>query len=87
MTESMASPSPEVASSLRCVIYLRVSTDGQAERDFTEEGFSLPAQREACLQHIRDQGWTVVDEYIDRDSASKRSEDRPPFKAMLARIL
>lgn len=80
MSESMASPSP------RCVIYLRVSTEEQAQRDFTEEGFSLPAQREACLQHIRDQHWTVVDEYVDRDSASKRSGERPQFKAMLARI-
>ena len=86
MSESMASPSAVAGSPLRCVIYLRVSTDEQAERDFTEEGFSLPAQREACLQHIRDQGWTPVDEYVDRDSASKRSEDRPQFKAMLARI-
>lgn len=80
MSESMASPSP------RCVIYLRVSTEEQAQRDFTEEGFSLPAQREACQQHIRDQHWTLVDEYVDRDSASKRSSDRPQFKAMLARI-
>src|SRR5579859_7261686 len=80
MSESMASPSP------RCVIYLRVSTEEQAQRDFTEEGFSLPAQREACLQHIRDQGWTLLDEYVDRDSASKRSGERPQFKAMLARI-
>ena len=43
MSQSMAAP-------LRCVIYLRVSTEEQAERDFTEEGLSLPAQREACLQ-------------------------------------
>src|ERR1700730_602589 len=86
MTESMASPSAVAGAPRRCLIYLRVSTDDQAERDFTEEGFSLPAQREACVQHIRDQGWTLVDEYVDRDSASKRSEDRPQFKAMLARI-
>jgi Resolvase, N terminal domain len=70
MSQSMAAP-------LRCVIYLRVSTEEQAERDFTEEGLSLPAQREACLQHVRDQGCTVVDEYLDRDSASKRAASRP----------
>jgi DNA invertase Pin-like site-specific DNA recombinase len=81
----MTTPS-EAAPTLRCVVYLRVSTDEQAQRDYTEEGFSLPAQRDGCLQHIRDQGWTVVDEYVDRDSASKRSEERPQFKAMLARI-
>ena len=70
---------------MRCVIYLRVSTARQADRDLTEEGFSLPAQREACVRHIRDQGWQVVDEYSDRGE-SARSADRPQLKAMLARI-
>ena len=82
----MTTPS-EAAPTLRCVIYLRVSTEEQAERDFTEEGFSLPAQRDACIQHIREQGWTLVDEYVDRDSASKRAASRPQFNAMLQRIM
>jgi len=43
MSESMASPS------LRCAIYLHVSKEEQSQRDFTEEGYTLPAQREACL--------------------------------------
>ena len=30
------------------VIYLRVSTNEQAERDGDPEGYSIPAQREAC---------------------------------------
>ena len=72
---------------MRCVLYLRVSTDAQAERDDTEEGFSLPAQREACMQYVLDQGWEVVDEYVDHDSASKNGGgDRPQFKAMMDRI-
>lgn len=70
---------------MRCVIYLRVSTKEQAERDGTGEGFSLPAQRDACLRHIRDQGWELVDEYSDRGE-SARSADRPQLQAMLARI-
>jgi hypothetical protein len=70
---------------MRCVIYLRVSTSQQAERDLTEEGFSIPAQREACVRHIRDQGWQLVDEYSDRGE-SARSADRPQLQAMLARI-
>src|SRR5688500_6698351 len=70
---------------MRCVIYLRVSTERQADRDLTEEGFSLPAQREACVRHIRDQGWTVTDEYSDRGE-SARTADRPQLQAMLARI-
>ncbi len=36
----------------RAVVYLRVSDKSQAERDDTEEGYSLPAQREACLQMV-----------------------------------
>src|SRR6266700_358593 len=71
---------------MRCVIYLRVSTDQQAARDDTEEGFSLPARREACLQLVREQGWTVIDEYVDHDSGSKNAANRPRFKAMLDRI-
>lgn len=72
---------------MRCVIYLRVSAKEQAERDDTEEGYSLPAQRDACLQFIREQGWSCIDEYVDRgESASKRSADRPQFGQMLRRI-
>ncbi len=76
---------PTVATR-RCVAYLRVSTAGQAMRDDTEEGYSLPAQRDGILQLCREQGLTLVDEYVDHDSASKNADDRPQFKAMLARI-
>ena len=65
---------------MRCVIYLRVSTREQAE-----EGYSIPAQREACLKYIRDAGWTFIDEYSDRGE-SARSQDRPQLQEMLARI-
>lgn len=70
---------------MRCVIYLRVSTKEQAEKGEGEEGFSIPAQREACARHVRDAGWDVVDEYVDRGE-SARTADRPALKAMLARI-
>lgn len=65
---------------MRCVIYLRVSTREQAE-----EGYSIPAQREACLKYIKDAGWTFVDEYSDRGE-SARSQDRPQLQEMLTRI-
>lgn len=72
---------------MRCLIYLRVSTAEQAEGDLAGgEGFSIPAQREACLRHIREQGWQLVDEYCDRGE-SARSADRPQLQAMLARIV
>ena len=70
---------------MRCVIYLRVSTKEQAEKDLTEEGFSIAAQREACVRRIRDEGWELVDEYVDRGE-SARTADRPRLRAMLARI-
>ena len=70
---------------MRCVIYLRVSTREQAEHGEGEEGFSIPAQREACVRHIRDKGWDLVDEYVDRGE-SARSADRPQLQEMLARI-
>ncbi len=70
---------------MRCVIYLRVSTREQAEKGDGEEGFSLPAQREACLRHIRDRGWQLVDEYSDRGE-SARTADRPQLQALLTRV-
>ena len=69
-----------------CVIYLRVSTREQAEKGEGEEGFSIAAQREACTRHIRDAGWSLVDEYVDRGE-SARSADRPALKEMLARVV
>jgi site-specific DNA recombinase len=77
--------SAKEAEAMRCVIYLRVSTREQAEKGEGEEGFSIPAQREACTRHIRDAGWDLVDEYVDRGE-SARSADRPALKEMLARI-
>jgi len=70
---------------MRCVIYLRVSTREQAEKGEGDEGFSIPAQREACSRHIRDAGWQLTDEYVDRGE-SARSADHPALQAMLARI-
>ena len=70
---------------MRCVIYLRVSTREQAEKGEGPEGFSIPAQREACARHLRDAGWTLSDEYVDRGE-SARTADRPALKALLARI-
>ncbi len=70
---------------MRCVIYLRVSTKEQAEKDLTEDGFSIAAQREACVRRIRDEGWELADEYVDKGE-SARTTDRPQLRAMLARI-
>jgi len=70
---------------VRCVIYLRVSTKEQVEKDLTEEGFSIAAQREACVRRIRDEGGELVDEYVDKGE-SARTADRPQLRAILVRI-
>jgi site-specific DNA recombinase len=67
------------------VIYLRVSTKEQAAKDETGEGYSIPAQREACLRHISERGWNVAEEFVDAGE-SARTADRPMLKAMLRRI-
>ena len=70
---------------MKALIYLRVSTKEQACKDETAEGYSIPAQREACLRHISERGWDVADEFIDAGE-SARSADRPNLKAMLRRV-
>ncbi len=72
---------PKVAIS-----YVRVSTRGQAERGGgADEGFSIPAQREANKQKAFALGAMVVKEFVDR-GASARSADRPQLQAMLEYI-
>jgi site-specific DNA recombinase len=65
---------------VKAVIYLRVSTKEQ-----TEEGYSIPAQAEACRRFIADRGWELAEEYVDRGE-SARTADRPQLQAMLARL-
>ena len=65
------------------VIYLRVSTKDQANRGGEAEGFSIPAQREACLRKAEAIGAVVVAEFVDAGE-SARSANRPELKNMLA---
>ena len=65
------------------VSYLRVSTRGQAERGGGhDEGFSIPAQREANKKKAASLGAMVGKEFVDR-GASAKSADRPQLQAML----
>ena len=67
----------------RAVSYIRVSTREQAQRGGSEEGFSLPAQREANKRKAQSMGALVVKEFADR-GASARSANRPELQKMLA---
>ena len=70
---------------LLAVSYLRVSTREQAERGGTEEGFSIPAQREANARKAAELGARIVREFIDAGE-SARSADRDGLQDMLAFI-
>ena len=75
----------EEAPVLLAVSYLRVSTREQAERGGTEEGFSIPAQREANQRKADELGARIVREFVDAGE-SARSADRDGLQDMLAFI-
>ncbi len=68
--------------SATAVIYLRVSTKEQAQRGGEAEGFSIPAQREACEKRAQQLGADVIMEFVDAGE-SARSADRPELQLML----
>ena len=59
-------------------IYLRVSSEMQVD------GFSIEAQKIACLKYAAEQGYDVTDAHIYIDEAfSAKNEDRPEFKRLM----
>jgi site-specific DNA recombinase len=82
-----SSASTEVAADQpkHAVIYLRVSTSRQATRNGEAEGYSMPAQRDACTRKVADLGAEVVREFVDA-GASARSADRDGLQALLAYV-
>ena len=67
---------------MNAILYIRVSTLDQAMRGDQPEGFSIPAQREACKRKAKSLKAIVVDEYVDRGE-SARSADRPELQRLL----
>ncbi|MBY9081059.1 recombinase family protein [Paenibacillus sp. HN-1] len=63
---------------MRAAIYIRVSTDMQAE-----EGFSIEGQRSRMTSFAESQDWSIHDFYID-DGYSAKDLNRPEMKRMLA---
>jgi site-specific DNA recombinase len=63
-------------------IYLRVSTKEQARTGGGAEGYSLPAQREACRAKAAQLGAVIHEEYCDAGE-SARSADRDDLQRML----
>ena len=64
------------------VSYLRVSTKEQAEKGGTDEGFSIPAQREANRRKAEQLGAVIVKEFIDAGESARKA-DRPELMRMI----
>src|SRR3954447_11970691 len=62
--------------------YLRVSTKEQARTGGGAEGYSIPAQRDACLTKASQLGAGIEREYVDAGE-SARSADRAQLQQML----
>ncbi len=82
MTKSLTSPKVENSEQAQAVIYLRVSTKEQAEMGGEAEGYSIPAQREACIRKASSLGAIVSNEFVDRGESAK-SADRPELQKLL----
>ncbi|MDB5388758.1 MAG: recombinase family protein [Planctomycetaceae bacterium] len=65
---------------MNCIVYARVSTDKQAEKDL-----SIPAQLQAMRDYARQQGWSVMEEFVE-PGASGTTADRPALQRLLARV-
>ena len=66
----------------KAVIYLRVSTKEQAETGGQKEGYSIPAQREACRRKAESIESVVVEEFVDRGESAKTAS-RQGLQALL----
>ena len=65
-------------------LYLRVSTPSQVNKAINPEGYSIPAQREACLRHIAQAvGAELIGEYVE-PGRSATSLNRPALQELLA---
>lgn len=62
---------------MKTAIYIRVSTDEQAE-----EGYSIEAQKRKLLAYIESQDWTLYDIFID-DGYSAKDLERPEMQRLL----
>jgi hypothetical protein len=76
---------PGKASSRRCAIYTRKSSEEGLEQDFN----SLHAQREACESYIKSQqgeGWRLVKTAYDDGGLSGATMNRPALQRLLSDV-
>ena len=79
MTEPIQATSPSALAAIRCVLYARVSTDRQAEKDL-----SIPAQLRVMRDHAAQQGWAVAEEFLEPGFTATNAA-RPMLQAILQR--
>lgn len=65
-------------SEIRAVLYARVSTEEQAR-----EGYSIAAQNAELKRHAEQQGYRLVETYVDEGVSGKSIEGRPRMKQLL----
>lgn len=63
---------------MQVVIYLRVSSEQQAERQL-----SIPAQRQTLERYASERGWQIIHEYVD-EAKSAKTDERPDFLRMIS---
>ena len=68
------------------ITYLRVSTADQATRGGREEGFSIPAQREANTRKAESLDAVVIEEFVDAGESGTSATKRPELQRMLSYV-
>jgi DNA invertase Pin-like site-specific DNA recombinase len=63
---------------MKAVLYARVSSEKQAEKDL-----SISAQLKALRKYASDKGFEIVREFVD-EAESARTANRPAFQEMIA---
>jgi site-specific DNA recombinase len=76
----MTSDSYAAAPGSRAIIYLRVSTGKQAEKDL-----SIPDQRKQLRAHCKHHAYSIVGEY--KDAKSGRNDKRAGFQEMIDEVI
>ena len=82
----MASSEADEARGAAAVIYLRVSSKEQAQKGGEAEGYSIPAQREACRRKAESLGAALIEEFVERGESAKTA-DRPELQRMLGYVV
>lgn len=65
---------------MKAALYIRVSTDEQAQ-----EGYSIKAQEQRLKDYLKSQGWILFDSYIE-DGYSAKNLERPTMKRLIEDI-